>query len=559
MTVSRTAIYPLAYAVVALAMAFAAGLAGLWQRIDFQIYRQVYMTGTPQPDGRLHLVDVAYPASARQGRMQEFRTHQAAALRALAAIDPPPRTVLLDIWTSDQPEGVDALTAAVAALHQRGARVLAAVEPKDRQGRLTGDFMQQHFANFYIQVVDGFGHTQLDATGDVLHFQCRLHLPGAQGETRLTALPVLAGASPDCRDDGAIIIPLGNDSAFVPLTHQLAQDGRGFVPAFTPGKMPETVIVGSLQEDSDNLLKRPGPVLLAWAVTDLARAGQGAARRPLNHPLAALGLGALTVLATLVAYRLAFRVLRVRITPARWTLLAGALAPFALAAAAALLLASAGLVALDGGPVVPLAMPLALGLFAVGWAVFGARRWIDDERLRAQLDVAREERAIAYDVFISYAHEPPEHKAWVKAQVLGPLAALRGPNGSPLRIFFDESAIKVGRQWKAEIELALLGTRCFIPVYSERYFDRPYCREEIEMADQLRIEGRLRMFPVAREVTAIPERYLRKLQYIDAHGDRPFAADLCEQVAASIMPPASPPTAAHPVLGQPGLAPNAKV
>jgi hypothetical protein len=488
--------------------------------------------------------DVEYPASARQGRMQEFRNHQAAALRALAALDPPPRTVLLDIWTSDQPEGVDALTAAVATLHQRGARVLAAVEPKDRQGRLTGNFMQQHFANFYIQVVDGFGHTQLDATGDLLHFQCRLHLPGAQGETRLTALPVLAGASPDCRDDGATIIPLGNDIAFEPLTHRLAQDGRGFLPDFTRGQMPETVIVGSLQEDSDNALKRPGPVLLAWAVTDLARAGQGAARRPLNHPLAALGLGALTVLATLVAYRLAFRVLRVRVAPGRWALLAVALAPFALVAAAALLLASAGLVALDGGPLVPLAMPLALGLFAVGWAWFGARRWIEDERLHTQLAAAGEERAVAYDVFVSYAHEPSEHKAWVKARVLGPLAALRGPSGKPLRIFFDESEIKVGRQWKAEIEPALLGTRCFIPVYSERYFELPYCREEIEMADQLRTEGRLRMFPVARDVKAIPERYLRKLQYIDAQGDGSFEAELCEQVAASIMPPAIPQTSA---------------
>ena len=562
MTLSRSAIYPLAYAVLVLAGAFAAGLAGLWQRIDFQIYRQVYMTGTPQPDGRLHLVDVEYPASARQGRMKEFRDNQAAALRALAVLDPPPRTVLLDIWTSDQPEGVDALAAAVAALHKRGARVLAAVEPKDRQGRLTGDFMQQHFAPFYIQVVDGFGHTQLDATGDVLHFQCRLHLPGAQGETLLTALPVLAGASPDCRDDGAIIIPLGNDSAFVPLTHRLAQighvtqDGTDFVPAFKPGQMPQTVIVGSLQVDSDNLLQRPGPVLLAWAVTDLARSGQGAARRPLNNPLAALGLGALTVLATLAAYRLAFRVLRVRVTPARWTLLVGALAPFAVAAAAALLLASAGLVALDGGPVVPLAMPLALGLFAVGWAWFAARRWIEDERLRTELAAASEERVVAFDVFISYAHEPPEHKAWVKAQVLGPLAALRGPNGKPLRIFFDESEIKVGRQWKAEIELALLGTRCFIPVYSERYFDRPYCREEIEMADQLRIEGRLRMFPVARDVKAIPERYLRKLQYIAAQGDRPFAADLCEQVAASIMPPATPQISADPGPERPGLERN---
>lgn len=557
MTLSRSAIYPLAYALLVLAGAFAAGLAGLWQSIDFQIYRQVYMTDTPQPNGRLHLVDVEYPASARQGRMQEFRAKQAAALRALAALDPPPRTVLLDIWISDQPEGVDDLAAAVAALHQRGARVLAAVEPKDRQGRLTGDFMQQHFAPFYIQVVDGFGHTQLDATGDVLHFQCRLHLPGAQGETRLTALPVLAGANPDCRDDGAIIIPLGKDSAFEPLTHRLAPGGLGFVPAFKPGQMPETVIVASLQEDSDNLLKRPGPVLLAWAVTDLARAGPGAARRPLNHPLAALGLGALTVLATLVAYRLAFRVLRVRVTPARWTLLAGALAPFALAAAAALLLASAGLVALDGGPVVPLAMPLALGLFAAGWAAFRARRWIEDERLHTELAAAGEERAIAYDVFISYAHEPPEHKAWVQAQVLGPLAALRGPNGKPLRIFFDASEIKVGRRWKAEIELALLGTRCFIAVYSERYFERPYCREEIEMADQLRIEGRLLMFPVARNLNAIPERYLRKLQYIDAQGDKPFADELCRQVANLMMPPATAQTSAQPGSERPGLEGNA--
>ena len=104
----------------------------------------------------------------------------------------------------------------------------------------------------------------------------------------------------------------------------------------------------------------------------------------------------------------------------------------------------------------------------------------------------------------------------------------------------------------------LLGTRCFIPVYSERYFERPYCREEIEMADQLRIEGRLRMFPVARDVKAIPERYLRKLQYLDAQGDRPFTAELCEQVAASIMPSASPQTSADPGPARPGLAQNAK-
>ena len=67
-------------------------------------------------------------------------------------------------------------------------------------------------------------------------------------------------------------------------------------------------------------------------------------------------------------------------------------------------------------------------------------------------------------------------------------------------------------------------------MYSERYFERPYCREEIEIADQLRIEGRLRMFPVARTVAGIPERYLRKVQYIDAGANPQFMADLIAQL-----------------------------
>ena len=147
-----------------------------------------------------------------------------------------------------------------------------------------------------------------------------------------------------------------------------------------------------------------------------------------------------------------------------------------------------------------------------------------------------EERAVQYDVFVSYAHDPSENKAWVKSAIVAPLAALRHADGTPYRIFFDEAAIKVGRQWKTEIELALLGTRCFLPVYSERYFERPYCREEIEIADQLRIEGRLRMFPVARAVEGVPERYLRKVQYIDARANPEFMGELIAQIGADGCP-----------------------
>jgi hypothetical protein len=119
----------------------------------------------------------------------------------------------------------------------------------------------------------------------------------------------------------------------------------------------------------------------------------------------------------------------------------------------------------------------------------------------------------------------------VKRAIVAPLADLRHADGTPYRIFFDESAIKVGRQWKTEIELALLGTRCFVPVYSARYFERPYCREEIEIADQLRIEGRLGMFPVARAVEGVPERYLRKVQYLDARAHPAFVDELIAQIS----------------------------
>jgi hypothetical protein len=176
---------------------------------------------------------------------------------------------------------------------------------------------------------------------------------------------------------------------------------------------------------------------------------------------------------------------------------------------------------------------VACAALAAAFAWLGARRWIEDERVRRELAERGEERAVQYDVFISYAHDPPENKEWVKRTIVAPLAALRHADGTPYRIFFDEATIKVGRQWKTEIELALLGSRCFVPVYSERYFERPYCREEIEIADQLRIESRLGMFPIARTVESVPERYLRKVQYLDARANPAFMDDLIAQISGT--------------------------
>lgn len=442
--------------------------------------------------------------------------------------------MLIDVWISSNPAGAQALTEGIAALRAKGVRVYAAVDPKDRHGNYTADFMKSHHEAIYTSALDGYGHTQLEYGFGVLKYERELVLPMAAGEIRIPALPLRAVIEAGWADarPASLVIPLGADDVFKPRTHRLTDAAGKIDPAIPAGAPFTHAIIGSFAEDSDNVLKRPGPLLLAWALSDLLAGKASVAREPLNHPLALLGLAAFGALLAWGAFALLFRILRGHLAPSRWPLLARGLALAAFVLAAVMLLWAGGIVLL-AGRVIPVAFPVVCAALGSAFAWLDARRWIANEQVRRDMTGAGsgEERAVQYDVFVSYAHDPAENKTWVKREIVAPLAALRHADGTPYRVFFDEAAIKVGRQWKTEIELALLGTRCFVPVYSERYFERPYCREEIEIADQLRIEGRLRMFPVARDVAGVPERYLRKVQYIDAGANLEFMGELIAQIA----------------------------
>lgn len=84
--------------------------------------------------------------------------------------------------------------------------------------------------------------------------------------------------------------------------------------------------------------------------------------------------------------------------------------------------------------------------------------------------------ALDYHVFISYAHE---EGAWVSQKVYEPLKNATYGEGKKLKIFFDTDSIPGGRAWQTRITLALDASRFIIPVYSDLYFSRPYCRFEI--------------------------------------------------------------------------------
>jgi hypothetical protein len=219
----RSLINGLLFCVAAIVLAVAGGAFGIWQMADHLVFRSLYLTQTPVPDAGIRLIDVDYPEAVRREQPQRYREALGAVLMQLAALPVPPRVVLIDVWISSNPAGAQALIEGVAALRAKGARVYAAVDPKDRHGNNTADFMKMHHEAIYARVLDGYGHTQLDYGFGVLKYERELVLPLAAGEMRIPSLPVRALLETARADvlPASLVIPLGADAVFKPLTHRL--------------------------------------------------------------------------------------------------------------------------------------------------------------------------------------------------------------------------------------------------------------------------------------------------------------------------------------------------
>jgi hypothetical protein len=215
---------PLLFLVIALALALVGGVFGVWQMADHFVFRALYLRETPTPGTGIRLVDIDYPEDARRDQPQRYRETLGSALMQLATLTPPPRAVLIDVWISNNPVGAEVIEKGIAALRAKGVKVYAAVDPKDRHGRNTGDFMKSHHEAIYASALDGYGHTQLDYGFGVLKYEREVALPTAAGELRVPALPVRAAFEPERAESlpTSLVIPLGADAVFKPLTHRRA-------------------------------------------------------------------------------------------------------------------------------------------------------------------------------------------------------------------------------------------------------------------------------------------------------------------------------------------------
>lgn len=311
-------------------------------------------------------------------------------------------------------------------------------------------------------------------------------LPNTTGQTvavenvwamvaRVLMTPRFFASSPPC-DSSHIPVRLGQQTATNgPLVYRFT-DARTFknYPALDDNTF---VIVGTMKYDRLPFIDRSGPEVLGWALSNALEAGSLVGKtpyydvQPQNARLLLLVpiFSALAVIAY-VAFFLGIK--RLRLRGLRYA------SPW-IAAAFATVVGIAVVVAFEFVQLLAhhLAPQVSLVTFGVVVAagLSGLRGW--------QILLEEEESAEAappevydYDVFISYARRD---RAWVFENVYVPFRDAVLPDGRRLSVFFDSQSIRAGAQWQAKIALAIDQSRFIVPVYSDAYFQQPYCRFEI--------------------------------------------------------------------------------
>ena len=542
-------------------------LAPVWHEWDWSVFQAVSNLRAPAYSPHVDVIDLKDydPAAPARDRRTIARF-----LDGVRTSGQHPAAVVLDLYFDSICATVDSRTCAVdpatAALTRSlddaakaSIRVYATENPIGMQGgaEIDAAFLSSLDRDHVYDHLRA-GHTifQLTASDGVFYRRChRIAQNDARGVQSgwqdVWALPYrvtkdvtddrLAPCSESRSTETTDVVRLGPQPDFQRSVQQISLDRPMPAHGDFNGKY---VIVATLGRDLGPLhrgdVKRSNPEILAWALSDRLEAKNDVAYfqpLPANEMLAALVAGFAAV--TLIAFVAAFQGLRrLRLQSVRRYL------PW-IAAAAAVAFALALFAAFEGflflTKSIQPQVSLVVAAVVLAAVLCGERgREILLEQSRA-IDIAPEE-SNDYDVFISYAHDELD---WVYEHVYVPLKNARTPSGRKLSIFFDTSSIRIGAAWQDKIALSVDGSTFVVPVYSERYFQRAYCRFEIKRAHRKWItEGEKSrcVLPIMRGNPTI----LQTVDDIQAFrvDDHPGIVDEVIALILARVEPSSPPTAA---------------
>lgn len=131
-----------------------------------------------------------------------------------------------------------------------------------------------------------------------------------------------------------------------------------------------------------------------------------------------------------------------------------------------------------------------------------------------------------YDVFISYSRSKSE---WVKKYLYNPLKDLNKPDGSKLKIFFDEKEIGIGEHFTTKYMRSIIDSKLFIPVMSEDYYKKNHCRNEMDIAVKRKVEKLIGIFMIAFDYKFVPEEFTH-INFIDLTKEVDFISLLKDEL-----------------------------
>lgn len=488
--------------IAALLIAAASGIFGVWQSADLALFGLLQSGKRPALSDRIVLVDVPYPESLLRSRdPTEYRRSIGNLLEQVAANpSKAAREVILDMYFDADKRGIEHLERGLKALAKSNIRAYAAVKVSDPYGSPNPEYMREHLETIYRDYLTNFGHSVFSWYAGALWYETAI------GHDRRPALPLtlqedfvsLIDALPP-----RLMVPMGDSSSVRAVTFCYAPGERCWqdAPALRPEALSgRSVIVGAFEADRLNPFQVPGPEVLAWAVSDIGPLGSRRGYTPVTSPVAIGGLSLATGLLCAGIFFAGYHLLRTRVSSVnlpRW------LSLLAACALVATLLAWFALWALFESQriALPAALPWFSAVVAVVCAWYRGRSSVDELLHLGNRDDGM--APIAYDVFVSYSHQPPENAHWVLEEVVAPLRAMG------LSVFHDNSGgIRKGRDWKREIDRSIAGSRVFLPVFTERYFERPQCIDEIAFAEQRRSSGFIEVMPLLRiDAMQVPAIY----------------------------------------------------
>ncbi len=431
----------------------------------------------------------------------EFRARLGAMLQGIAAQPANlPRVIGLDIWFDADTPGHEPVLAGIRALQAQKVPVIGAVNLyHENSDSFAADYDKRHLMVLYGQM-DGVGHNAINKPHGSGAWA--FYVPCPKQPWPMAMAVWLAGQRAMCeRADGAERrIPLGAG-----LLQSQPQQVLGFDQSCPLGwrqyggacltAWPELhyriVLVGRLADDPSPYAGRPGPEIVAWAVTDLLGSGHVTGERGLlNSPLVHLSLALLTAGVALLLFIGLLRFIR------RWRLNAWRIAAVAGGVALLLPLGLVGLARVLGNdfsqillPVLSMLLTLALATHYQGRAALVAE---EARKALPDMDFA------AYDVFVSYRHS---HREWVDGTIKPMLESIRRVDGRALSLFLDSEGIHSGDNWASRLGRVIHESRVFLAVLTPDYFapnanGRKVCEWEMEQALLRHAENAMTILPV---------------------------------------------------------------